>query len=104
MKSKELLIYVYIAADVFDKKISCCKVYLFIIFESFQGTGELVAVFVGVFLRLFCDARKLKVLNLSHNKISEVPSDLQNCVLEDLHLEHNCLTLLPGHLMLQASK
>nr|XP_034338092.1 PH domain leucine-rich repeat-containing protein phosphatase 2 isoform X2 [Crassostrea gigas] len=54
--------------------------------------------------RLFCDARKLKVLNLSHNKISEVPSDLQNCVLEDLHLEHNCLTLLPGHLMLQASK
>lgn len=104
LKSKELLIYVYIAADVFDKKISCCKVYLFIIFESFQGTGELVAVFVGVFLRLFCDARKLKVLNLSHNKISEVPSDLQNCVLEDLHLEHNCLTLLPGHLMLQASK
>ncbi|XP_061163217.1 PH domain leucine-rich repeat-containing protein phosphatase 2-like isoform X1 [Saccostrea echinata] len=54
--------------------------------------------------RLFCDARKLKVLNMSHNQISEVPTDTQNCVLEELHLEHNCLNLLPGHLMLQANK
>lgn len=80
------------------------KLFYFYLIKSFQGTREKVAVFVGVYFRLFCDARKLKVLNLSHNKISEVPSDLQNCVLEELHLEHNCLTLLPGHLMLQASK
>jgi hypothetical protein len=56
------------------------------------------------FFRLFTDARKLKILKANHNKLHTLPPTVQNCIIEELQLEHNDIRGLSPELFLQASR
>ncbi|KAK6186255.1 hypothetical protein SNE40_008326 [Patella caerulea] len=54
--------------------------------------------------RLFCGAQKLKVLRVNHNKLNKLPSDVKNCIIEELHIEHNELTQLPPEIFINSNR
>lgn len=54
--------------------------------------------------RLFSATQKLKVLQLSHNLLTELPSEVGAAVLEELSLEHNQLMQLPDDLFVNLAK
>ena len=61
-------------------------------------------IYVDMCFRLLSETQKLKVLQLSHNLLSELPSDVGDTVLEELSLEHNQLMQLPYDLFEKLSK
>ncbi|XP_021366210.1 PH domain leucine-rich repeat-containing protein phosphatase 2-like isoform X2 [Mizuhopecten yessoensis] len=54
--------------------------------------------------KLFVNAQKLKILMLGHNRLTELPLEMESTVIEELHLQHNDLTDLPQQLLCRASR
>ncbi|XP_069113658.1 PH domain leucine-rich repeat-containing protein phosphatase 2-like isoform X2 [Argopecten irradians] len=54
--------------------------------------------------KLFVNARKLKILMLGHNCLTDLPLEMESTVIEELHLQHNELTNLPQQLLCRASR
>ncbi|XP_033753992.1 PH domain leucine-rich repeat-containing protein phosphatase 2-like isoform X2 [Pecten maximus] len=54
--------------------------------------------------KLFVNARKLKILMLGHNCLTELPLEMESTVIEELHLQHNDLADLPQQLLCRASR
>ncbi|KRZ69010.1 PH domain leucine-rich repeat-containing protein phosphatase 1 [Trichinella papuae] len=49
--------------------------------------------------RLFTNASSLQYLDLSHNRIQNLPTSIENCALEVLLLHHNDIPALPDELL-----
>lgn len=47
-------------------------------------------------LRLFKEAQRLRVLDADHNEIRSLPDDIANSILEEIHLHHNLIEVLPA--------
>lgn len=54
--------------------------------------------------RLLSATQKLKVLHMSHNLLTELPSEVGAAVLEELSLERNQLMQLPDDLFVNLAK
>ncbi|WAR12148.1 PHLP2-like protein [Mya arenaria] len=54
--------------------------------------------------RLLCGSPKLRVLSLSHNQLTSLPSEVGNSVLEEISVEHNHLDHLPESLFVNLPK
>lgn len=54
--------------------------------------------------RLLVDTPKLRVLKLSHNQLTELPTQIRHSLVEELSLEHNQLTHLPEEIFVNLPK
>ncbi len=50
------------------------------------------------------DAKKLKSLRVSHNKLESLPPDVDTLFIEEVNIQHNSITKLPEEFLQKANK
>lgn len=54
--------------------------------------------------RIFSDAKKLKCLQVGHNQLTSLPTEIESLCIEELQLQDNYLPVLPQDLLRRANK
>ena len=63
-----------------------------------------LTIHVRLSCRLLVDAKKLKSLRVSHNRLVALPAEVESVGLEELHIQHNLVSRLPNELFSKLNK